>query len=100
MFLLLSTINLVDYLPSHLLLTLNLLVAVVNTLNIKTHSSKEIALFSFENADVESICCCKQRMKSKQSLFLQNVSKQSSVSCAHLSPHTYTAHVEWCGVGP
>ena len=31
--------------------------------------------------------------------FFQNVSKQSSVSRAHLSPYTYTAHVEWCGIG-
>ena len=31
--------------------------------------------------------------------FLQNVSKQSSVSHAHLSPHTYTAYAEWCGIG-
>ena len=36
-------------------LTLNFLVAVVSTLNTKTHSSKEMAEFSFENADVKSI---------------------------------------------
>ena len=33
-------------------LTLNFLVALMNT---KTHSSKETAEFSFENADVKSI---------------------------------------------
>ena len=27
------------------------------------------------------------------------MSKPSSVSRAHLSPHTYTAGVEWCGIG-
>ena len=32
---------------------------------------KEMAEFSFENADVKSICYCKQRMKSKLSLFLE-----------------------------
>ena len=32
-------------------LTLNFLVAMVNTLNTKTHSSAEVAEFSFENAD-------------------------------------------------
>ena len=37
-------------------LTLNFLVAVVNTLNTKTHSSKELAEFTFENADVKSVC--------------------------------------------
>ena len=30
---------------------------------------------------------------------LQKVSKRSSVSCAHLSPDTYTAGVEWWGTG-
>ena len=39
-------------------LTLNFLVAVVNTLNTKTHSSKEMAEFCFENADGKSICYC------------------------------------------
>ena len=29
--------------------------------------------------------------------FLQNVWKRSSVSCAHLSPHTHTTYVERCG---
>ena len=31
--------------------------------------------------------------------FIQNVWKRSSVSRAHLSPHAYTAGVEWCGIG-
>ena len=52
-------------------LTLNFLVALVNTLNTKTHSSKERAKFSFENADAKSICYYKERMKSKLSLFLK-----------------------------
>ena len=46
-------------------LTLHFLVAVVYTLN----SSKETSKFSFENADVQSICYYKQMMKSKLSLF-------------------------------
>ena len=49
-------------------LTLNILVAVVNSLNTETHSSKEMAEFCFENAVVRSICYSKQRMKSKLSL--------------------------------
>ena len=36
-------------------LTLHFLVAVVNALNTKTRSSKEMAQLSFENADVKSI---------------------------------------------
>ena len=72
-------------------LTLNVLVAVVNSLSTKTHSSKEVSEFCFGNADVKSICYCKQRVKSK--LSHQNVSKQSSVSHARLSPHTHTVGV-------
>ena len=63
------------------------------------NSSKEASEFAFENADVNIICYCKQRMKRKLSFSFQNVLKQSSVSCAHLSPDIYTARVEWCGVG-
>ena len=37
----------------HLSLTLNFPMALVNTLNTKTHTSKEMAEFSFENADVK-----------------------------------------------
>ena len=37
-------------------LTLNFLVAVVNTLNTQTHSSIEIAELPFKNADGKSIC--------------------------------------------
>ena len=45
------------------MLALNFLVAVVNTLNTKTYSSKETAEFCFENADVKGICYSKQRQK-------------------------------------
>ena len=31
--------------------------------------------------------------------FLQTVSNWNSVSCAHLSTHTHTGRVEWCGIG-
>ena len=43
--------------------------AVVNTLHTKTHSSKEIAEFSFENADIKSICYCKEDEKQTVTLF-------------------------------
>ena len=42
------------------MLTLNLVVAVVNSLSTKTHSSKEVTEFCFENADVKSLCWFKQ----------------------------------------
>ena len=70
----------------------------MNNVNTTTHSSKEMAEFSFENADVKSICYSKERMK-KQTVTFFSVSKQSSVSRARLPPHTYTARVEWCGIG-
>ena len=79
-------------------LTPNFLVAVVNTFNTKTHSSKEMAEFCFENADLKSIRYCKQGMKSKLSLSSE-CRKRSSVSRAHLSLHTCRARVEWCGIG-
>ena len=63
------------------LLTLNFLVAVVNTLNTKTHSSKEIAEFCFKNAGVKSICYCKQRMKSKLSLSSECVETKLCKPC-------------------
>ena len=49
-------------------LTLHFLVAVVNTVNTKTHSSEETAEFSFENGYIKSMCYCKQRVKSKLSV--------------------------------
>ena len=63
-----------------LILTLNFLVAVVNTINTKTHSSTEIVEFSFENADAKSICYCK-RMKSKLSLSSQCVETKLCKPC-------------------
>ena len=85
--------------PSEVILTLIFLVAAVNTSSTKTHSSKEISKFSFENEDVKRHLF-KQRADEKQIChFLQNVSKGSSVSRAHLLLHTYTARVEWCGLG-
>ena len=79
-------------------LTLTFLVAVVNSIHTKTYSSKEMTEFCFEKADVKSICYCKQRMKSTLSFF-RNVLKWSYVWRAHLSPHTHTACVVWCGIG-
>ena len=68
-------------------LTLNLLVAVVHTLNIKTHSSREIAEFSFENADVKSICYCKQRMEIKLSLSSECVETKLCRPCTSFTSH-------------
>ena len=41
---------------SGVLFTLNFLVVAMNTLDTKTHSSKETTEISFENAAVKSIC--------------------------------------------
>ena len=62
-------------------LTLRFLVAVVNGLNTKTHSSKEITGFSFENAAVQIICHCKQRTKSKLSLYSECVETKLCKPC-------------------
>ena len=43
--------------------------AVMDTSNTKTHSSKEMAEFSFNNADVKSICYCKQDEKQTVTFF-------------------------------
>ena len=111
--------------------THNFPVAVVNTLNTKTHSSKEMAEVCFENADVISICYRKPGMKSTLSLSSECVRTKLYKLCtyftshlhsscgtmwyrtltlnslldikyeshAHISPHTYTAYEEWCGIG-
>ena len=84
-----------DILSICVLLTLNFLVAVVNTLNTQTHSCKEVAEFWFE---VKSISYCNRGRKAN-CRFLQNVLKRSFVSHTRLSLHTYTACVEWCGIG-
>ena len=76
-------------------LTRNFLVAVVNTLNNKTHSSKEIAEFSFENADVKSNCYCKQRMKSKLSLSSDCVETKLCKPCTSFTSHPHSS----CGIG-
>ena len=38
---------------------INFLVAMVNSINTKALSSKEIAEFCFENANIKSICYCR-----------------------------------------
>ena len=76
---------------SDALLTLNFPVAVVNMLN----SSKEISEFSFENADVKSICYCKQRIKSKLSLFFSEcVETKLCKPCTSFTWHLHS----WCGM--
>ena len=75
------------------ILTLNFLVAMVNTLNTKTHSSKtKKAEFSFQSAHVKSSCYCKQRMKSKLSLPLECV--ETKLCKPHLTP----TQLVWNGV--
>ena len=69
---------------------------VENSLNTKTHSSKVIAEFSFENADVKSICCCKERMKSKPpSLSSECVETKLCKPCTSFTsnPHSLCAMV-------
>ena len=78
----------------YLVLTFNFLVAVVNTLSTKTHSSKEIAEFCFENADVKSICYSKQRMKSKLSLSSECVKTKLCEPCISFTSHPHS----WCGM--
>ena len=75
-------------------LTLNFPVAVVNTLNTKTHSSKEMVEFPFKNADVKSICYCKQRMKSKLSLSLECVKTKLYNLCTSFTLHLHSS----CGM--
>ena len=41
-------------------LTLNFLVAMVNSLNTKTHSSEEMTEFCFEKADVKAFAIAKR----------------------------------------
>ena len=68
--------------------------AVVKTINTKTHSSKEIAEFSFKNADDKNICYCKQRMKSKLSLSSECVETKLCKPCTSFTSHLHS----WCGV--
>ena len=72
-------------------LTLNFLVAVVNTLNTKTHSSKVIAEFCFKNADVKCICYCKQRIKSKLSLSSEFVESKLCKPCTSFTWHLHNS---------
>ena len=67
---------------------------MVITLNTKTHSSKEIAEFPFQNADVKSICYCKQRMKSKLSLSSECVETKFCKPCTSFTWHLHS----WCGM--
>ena len=65
--------------------------AVVYSLNTKTHSSKEIAEFCFENADVRSICYCKQRMKSTLSLSSECVKTKFCKPCTSFTSHLHSS---------
>ena len=72
----------------------NFLVAVVDTLNTKAHSSKEMPEFSFENADAKSICYCKQRIKSKLSLSSECVETKLCKQCTSFTSHLHSS----CGM--
>ena len=76
-------------------LTLNFLVAVVNNLHTKTHSSKEMTEIYFENADVKSLCYCKQRMKSTLPLSSEHVETKLCKPCTTFTSPT---QVVWNGV--
>ena len=78
-------------------LIVNFLVAVVNTLNTQTHSCKEMAEFCFENAQVESISYCKQRMQIKLSLSSDGVETRLCKSNT-IFRHTVTHLHSSCGM--
>ena len=75
-----------------LFLAVDFLVAVVNTLN----SSKEISELFFENADVERICYCNQRMRSKLSLPFR-MCQNKALSAMHIF-HLTPTRLVWNGV--
>ena len=61
----------------------------MNTLNTKTHSSKEIAEFSFENADVKS--------GMKSNLSLSSEYRHEAVCAVHIF-HVTPTQLLWNGV--
>ena len=81
----------------------------MNSLNTKTHSSKGMAEFCFENADVKSICYCQQRMETKLSLSSECVEMKLCKLCTSFTSHPHSScgmvwsgvewsGVEWCGM--
>ena len=62
----------------------------MNFLNTKTHSSKERAKFSVENADVKSIHYYKERMKSKLSPSSECVKTKLCKKCASFTSHLHS----------
>ena len=80
--------------PGSTTLALNFLVALVNRTNTKAHSCKEMAEFCFENADVKSICYCKQRMKSTLSLSSEFVETKLCKLCSSFTSHPHS----WCRI--
>ena len=67
---------------------------LMSTLNTKTHSSKEMAEFSFRNSEVKSICYCKQRMKTKLSLSSECVVTKLCKPCTSFTSHLHSS----CGM--
>ena len=70
--------------PVGLALTLYIL---VNSLNTKTHSSKQLAGFCFENAAVKSICNCKQSMESTLQLSSECIKTKLCKRCTSFTSH-------------
>ena len=75
-------------------LTLNILVAVVNSLSTKTHSSKKMTELCFENADVTSIWYCKQRVKSTLSFSSDCVETKLCKPCTSFASQLHSS----CGM--
>ena len=68
---------------------------MVNGSNTKTHSSKEITEFSIENADVKSICYCKE--DEKQTVTFFRMCRNKALEAVHIFHFTPTQLV-WNGV--
>ena len=66
----------------------------MNTVNTKTHSLKEMTEFSVENADIKSLCYCKQRTKSTLSLSSECVETKLCRPCTSFTSHPHS----WCGM--
>ena len=71
-------------------LTLDFLVAVVNTVNIQTHPCKDMDEFCFENAHAKIISYCKRRLKSRLSLSSECVETKLCKLCTSFTLHLHS----------
>ena len=68
-------------------------------LSTKTHSSKEMTEFCFENADVRSKCYQKQGMKSQLSLSLECVKTKLCKPCTSFTSNLHSlCGMVWCRI--